>query len=939
MPRQEPVGIPMDEIRRTLEDLDGQRIQNRGRRRPVRVSPDEVRRTLEVLERRNSRQRRKNRRRPPRQHRVTVPEDELARTMAAITQERAEERSRARAARLQMREQADGPKEAPPTLPLAIPSGVVRYPQVPPSEDCPRHRPPRPIPHTPSPRKRAQDPQSEGLPTPAPTRPDRLRKRTRPSQDNTPLQRESLKTVLDTMNLVFATKRGNREQDHGAFADERTLPISHCSFCYRKQPPSELTTIRWRTRLSPPLLQATTALQECTDCFPAGDDAEAIVCHECSAALKTGKLPKTCAVNNMHIGCEHRYPEALDGLSPVEERLIALQASFGYITKFIVDNKTPSGLSYRKHVKGHIVVFPNKVEDLVATVLPHPLLETIENIHVSWSGSSKPGAADVGHLLQVRKSRVRDALSWLQKNNPLYEHIAIDHGEIDGWEYADGSNVPILIMDSMQRDEPSVAERTQTDHIVPDTDRGLEENRFTSIEEIIATSFILVERGADFADRLHEDFFPRTFPKLFPWGGGGPKALHASDLQQQQAPAAAGPHVNHSLSYWARYVLQRHGGRFASHPVFCFLVFNILLRSSNRRISMMRTTKGSFERVERVYETLTADRLKKAEDEMRETRKTTDPDVAFLLRELKIQAINTWTCTPAIWLSVNPNEINNPVKMRLSIHRLHDYHAAKDLLADLWGKYDKIALSIMDPYVRTGQESIFGKVSHYYATVETNDRGSLHLHGLLWLHGNMELPSLIDDIADPREQEYRARVVRYVDSVFHECLDEDAGKAVRQQRKPIHPVEEMMKDTEALSAAFDAEANFIAHCCQVHSHTYTCIKYSLKGLTDHDADKCRRAACRFRASWKIVDATGLSDDGLLAIRRNHPLVNRYNKAMAVGLRHNHDVSMILTRTKGLAMVFYITNYATKLDTPMWRRIAHAADVSRLDQFHKNLPLS
>lgn len=32
--------------------------------------------------------------------------------------------------------------------------------------------------------------------------------------------------------------------------------------------------------------------------------------------------------------------------------------------------------------------------------------------------------------------------------------------------------------------------------------------------------------------------------------------------------------------------------------------------------------------------------------------------------------------------------------------------------------------------------------------------------------------------------------------------------------------------------------------------------------------------------------------------------------MAVGLRHNHDISMILTRTKGLAMIFYITNYAT-----------------------------
>ncbi|RSL78064.1 hypothetical protein CEP52_017666, partial [Fusarium oligoseptatum] len=379
---------------------------------------------------------------------------------------------------------------------------------------------------------------------------------------------------------------------------------------------------------------------------------------------------------------------------------------------------------------------------------------------------------------------------------------------------------------------------------------------------------------------------------------------------------------------------------------------------------MVRTTKGSFERVERVYATLTGDRLKRAEDEMRETRTTTDADVAFLLRELsifghaqplsnetrllmrrRIQAINIWAGTPAIWITINPNDINNPVKMWLSIHRLHDYHTAKELLADLRGRYDRVALSTMDPvssaiffhreislffekYVRAGQESVFGKVSHYYATVETNDRGSLHLHGLLWLHGNMELPSLVDDIADPREEEYRARVVRYMDSVFHECLDEDAGKALRQERKPIDPVEEVMNDTEALTAAFDAESNFIAYCCQVHSHTYTCIKYSLKGLGNRDAGKYRRTACRFKAPWKIVDATGLSDDDLLTIRRNHPLVNRYNKAMAVGLRHNHDVSMILTRTKGLAMVFYITNYATKLDTPMWKRLVFAADVLR-----------
>lgn len=298
---------------------------------------------------------------------------------------------------------------------------------------------------------------------------------------------------------------------------------------------------------------------------------------------------------------------------------------------------------------------------------------------------------------------------------------------------------------------------------------------------------------------------------------------------------------------------------------------------------------------------------------------------------------------PAIWFTINPNDINNPVKMKLAMHRLHDHDKAKELLADLQQEYDRIALSTVDPvssalffhwevslffekYVRAGEQSIFGKISHYYAMVETNERGSLHLHGLLWLEGNMGLPSLIDDMANHNETEYRASVTRYINSVYHECLDEQAGKATRQDRKPIHPVVDMMNRIDALTEAFENESNYIAYCCQVQSHTYTCIKYSLQGLGDKGADAHRRTTCRFKAPWKTVEQTGFTTDGLLEIRRNHPLVNRYNRAMAVGLRHNHDVSPILTNTKGLAMIYYITNYATKLSTPMWKRLALAADV-------------
>ncbi|XP_044714426.1 ATP-dependent DNA helicase PIF1 [Hirsutella rhossiliensis] len=239
---------------------------------------------------------------------------------------------------------------------------------------------------------------------------------------------------------------------------------------------------------------------------------------------------------------------------------------------------------------------------------------------------------------------------------------------------------------------------------------------------------------------------------------------------------------------------------------------------------MVRVAKDSFHRLEQAYANLNEDRLKRAEAEMRETRTTSDPDISVLLRELsifghaqplsnesrllmrrKIQAVNIWAGMPAVWITISPNDINNPIKMKLAIHRLHDYDSAKELLADLREKYDRIALSTMDPvssaiffhreislffdkYVNTGRESIFGKISHYYATVETNERGSLHLHGLLWLEGNMRLPNLMDDMANP-------------------------GRSIPcpgDPRKPIDPVEEVMTSTSALTAAFEDESNFIA---------------------------------------------------------------------------------------------------------------------------------
>jgi len=120
----------------------------------------------------------------------------------------------------------------------------------------------------------------------------------------------------------------------------------------------------------------------------------------------------------------------------------------------------------------------------------------------------------------------------------------------------------------------------------------------------------------------------------------------------------------------------------------------------------------------------------------------------------------------------------------------------------------------------------------------------------------------------------------------------------------------MLKNEERFSAAFEEEANFCAGATQIHTHSPTCVKYSI------NKPARTRNLCRFKAPWRIVEKTGFKEGGVLEIRRNHSMVNRWNKAISVGLRHNHDISFLGTQTKTMAIVFYVTNYATKLEDPV-----------------------
>jgi hypothetical protein len=597
------------------------------------------------------------------------------------------------------------------------------------------------------------------------------------------------------------------------------------------------------------------------------------------------------------------FPEELKDLTPVEEKLIALNSCYGFIIKHSIADGHRQSTKYPRHVKGHITVFPNNVQELVTKVLPHPLLKVMDEIHVSWQGPEKPEPSDLAVLLSVRRRVVENALMWLKGNNHLYVDINIDKAELDSWE-TPSHGVPSQVYGRLELNEPSAREKTQTAHIVPPTERGLDDLGPVDIREVMASltedrgisgnvagdgvacteetgsgldssrdvmheigssgmfgldcqpdiadveklrylvdsigetvagqatcraawrgpgegrhgraaePYIVVSRGQDFADSFDTWFLAKAFPTLFPLGRGGPRqaeecvigaeggsfcAVDAEVVAQQLVSSR-----NMTLEAWAKLVLQRHGGRFAAHPVLAFLVFNIGVRSRNRRVSMASVRKSDFPEVERTIQALTASRFERARVELEAFGKTTDQGVNRLLRSLslygyrqpmsresrltmrrKIKSLIIRYGIPAIWFTLNPNDITNPIKIKLAAYRNHETGEAEEFLRSLDQVYKRVRLAISDPlssaiffhreismffkhYVRIGEDSIFGRVSQYYGVVETNERGALHLHGLLWLQGNINLSSLMSDVRRENQAAYRDRVIEYIDTVFTE---------------------------------------------------------------------------------------------------------------------------------------------------------------------------
>lgn len=179
----------------------------------------------------------------------------------------------------------------------------------------------------------------------------------------------------------------------------------------------------------------------CRRCFPMGE--KILGCSDCVRHLGRGALSPAGQLHTW-LGCEHMFLDELKNLTLIEEKLIALNSCYGFIIKHSVLEGKRRSVKYLKHIKGHITVFLNNVQELVTNVLPHPLFKVMEEI----------GPRDLSALLSVQRRAVQKALVWLKRNNPLYEKIHIDTAEMDSWG-APSHGVPSQVYARLERNEQS----------------------------------------------------------------------------------------------------------------------------------------------------------------------------------------------------------------------------------------------------------------------------------------------------------------------------------------------------------------------------------------------------------------------------------------------------------------------------------------------------
>ena len=345
---------------------------------------------------------------------------------------------------------------------------------------------------------------------------------------------------------------------------------------------------------------------------------------------------------------------------------------------------------------------------------------------------------------------------------------------------------------------------------------------------------------------------------------------------------------------------------------------------------------------------LTEDQLADALRALEEHRKIEDPLIRRLLHDLEsiatrvpgsfaqklklraeIRGLVIRYGMPAFWITINPSDLRNPLVLILAGVQFSGdvFAAANSAIREATATSNPVTVAEFFHHVckaifdgllasNTGYVGILGDVSNHYGVVETNGRGMLHLHALVWVRGNLGFRTLRKRVLE--DATFAASMISYLEKIIIQGVDENVPLDPEVNLPPMPPSARDVQSDSDFHLRLSYDSNMVARRKQAHSkhHFATCFKYR--------ANNPSKGSCRFSMPRDLVPFPRVDQLGVIHLARNHAWINPWNPALASCLRSNHDISWIPTVAKSLSLIYYITNYAAKDDVSPWQMVAKAA---------------
>lgn len=427
---------------------------------------------------------------------------------------------------------------------------------------------------------------------------------------------------------------------------------------------------------------------------------------------------------------------------------------------------------------------------------------------------------------------------------------------------------------------------------------------------------------------MRSNFFEKAFPCLYPYGCGGIEAPRPVSLGFRN-------HVQWSLQYFDR--------RFRKHETFPFITFGITQRREalgSARIQMQRQT---FEREARIISSITAQGLHSARDEEERGLPISDRSVRLLKKHVhatasriqgsdqaryrlrsQIWSTSTVLGPPSLWITINPTDLHDPIAQIFAGEEIDmdkfmatlgpdKAKRAKNVADDPYAAakfFHFMIATILETLFRVKVTSaqvksgigVFGRVAAYFGTVESQGRGTLHLHILIWLK---DVPSSEEMISLLKSEEFRQRIINFIRANFRAYVpgleSTESVAAIPHNNeisynRPPHPDHEHY-DQELQRTELELARMEQIHVCKPRR----CLVY----------DKHGQLVCKRRAPFQLSDEDFVTDTGTCGPKRLHGYVNSWVPSILINARCNNDGKFLTNGGDTKNITFYVTSYAAK----------------------------